>query len=351
MDKNFLAGNKRKYVVIFLVILSVYFFMKYLSPMVSPFLLAFLAAGFLNKLKNKLSIRIKISFLAGLVLLLAAVIFAAALWGACSFLFHKAGEITGQMGAYEQEFCKLLGECCDRMERSLGVDGAVIESFVLEQVNLFVENMEVRVMPAVMDKSLGYFKSAAGLVSFLAVTVIALFLFLKDYEKIRGLMLQSRDLKGVWEIGKKVLDYIKTFVKAQLIILSVISAVCAVSLGIMGIRGGVLYGIFTGLMDVLPFIGTGVMLTPLAVFQLLYGHYGKVLLILCLYVVCALLREFLEPKLIGNRVGIWPVGILFAVFAGVQLFGVLGIIKGPIGLVIICETYKYLYAGKNSLSG
>lgn len=347
MEKDFFAGNKRKYVIIFLVVIGVYFFMKWISPITSPFLLAFLAAGFLNKLKNKLSIQVKTSFLAGLILLLTAILLGAALWGAGSFLFRKTGEMLVQTESYEEEFCRLLGECCNRMESSLGIDGAVIENFVFEQVNLFAENMEVKVIPSVMDKSFGYFKNAAGLIGFLGVMLIALFLFLKDYEKIRQQFMQKEELKGVWEIGKKVIDYIRTFFRAQLIILCIISTVCAAALGIMGITGGVLYGIFTGVMDMLPFIGTGIMLIPLAVFQLLYGNYGSAVLIVCLYGICVLLREFLEPRLIGSKVGILPVGILFAVFAGIRLFGIFGIIKGPVGLVVICEAYKYLLIRKN----
>lgn len=76
------------------------------------------------------------------------------------------------------------------------------------------------------------------------------------------------------------------------------------------------------------------------------GNYWQAAVILCLYAACALLREFLEPKLIGSKVGIWPVGILFSVFAGIKLFGIFGIIKGPIGLVVICETCKYLFTDK-----
>ena len=129
-------------------------------------------------------------------------------------------------------------------------------------------------------------------------------------------------------------------------ILLVIGSVCAVVLGLTGIEGGIVYGMITGIMDTLPFIGTGIMLIPLAFFQLLSGNYWQGIVIICLYAVCALLREFLEPKLIGDKVGIWPVGILFSVFAGMKLFGIVGIIKGPIGLVIICETCRYLFTEK-----
>ena len=93
----------------------------------------------------------------------------------------------------------------------------------------------------------------------------------------------------------------------------------------------------------LPFIGTGIMLIPLALFMAFGGKFWQAVVCFILYAVCALVREFLEPRLIGDKVGVWPVGILFAVFAGVKLFGVSGIIKGPLALVVICETCRYLW--------
>lgn len=194
-----------------------------------------------------------------------------------------------------------------------------------------------------MDKSLGYMRSLVGFAAFLIVTVIAVFLLIRDYEKLTAFLREKEELRGVREVGKKVIDYIKTFLKAQIILLGIISTVCAVTLGLAGIKNGIFYGILAGIMDMLPFIGTGITLVPLAIFQLFSGCYGRSILILGLYGVCALLREILEPKLIGDKVGIWPVGILLGVFAGVQLFGIFGIVKGPIGLVIIYETCRYLF--------
>ncbi len=99
-------------------------------------------------------------------------------------------------------------------------------------------------------------------------------------------------------------------------------------------------------MDMLPFIGTGLVLMPLAFWQILNGYYAKAVICVILYVVCALTREFLEPKLIGEKMGIFPVAILFSVYAGVKLFGVFGIVKGPLALITIYEIYIFL-KGKN----
>ena len=54
------------------------------------------------------------------------------------------------------------------------------------------------------------------------------------------------------------------------------------------------------------------------------------------------IREILEPKLIGSRVGVSPVAILLSIYAGVQLFGIWGIIGGPLGFVIIYQSYMSL---------
>lgn len=188
-----------------------------------------------------------------------------------------------------------------------------------------------------------YAKNIAGFVSFLVVMIIAALLIIKDYDRLMERLNEEKDFKAVREVGIKIIFYIKTFIRAQLIILCIISTLCAVVLTLSGLKGGIIYGLVTGLMDMLPFIGTGIMLIPLALYQLISGNYLQAFLCFALYAVCALVREFLEPKLIGDRVGVWPVGILFAVFAGLHLFGIWGIIKGPLSLVIICETCKYLW--------
>lgn len=330
-----------KYVIIILVSILVFLFMKYLSPVISPFLLAFLIAGALDKLAKKIPIKIKKSFLAGILLVFMGGAIIVIAWTIGSWMIQKGSELAGEMPIYKNDLCKLLSDCCKRLENKFGMDAGKMEHFVLEQVNIFAENMEVKVFPAVMDKSMGYMKSLVALISFLIVTVIAVFLILKDYEKLVNTLKKNEEFTAAWEIAGKVLRYIKTYVKAQGIILLVISVICAIVLTLLGMEGSLVYGILTGFMDMLPFIGTGIMLMPLAFVQLIAGKYWKALVLFLLYVACALIREVLEPKLIGNKVGIFPVGILLAVFAGVKLFGLSGIIKGPIGLVIIFETYKY----------
>ena len=139
-----------------------------------------------------------------------------------------------------------------------------------------------------------------------------------------------------------IVRYIATFVKAQGIIMTTIAMTAAATLGIAGIKHGILWGILAGILDALPFIGTGVVLVPLGMFQILDGNWGRALVCGVLYVVCIFLREVMEPRLIGRKIGVSPIAVLVSLYAGIRLFGVWGIIKGPLGFVLIYETYHSL---------
>ena len=84
------------------------------------------------------------------------------------------------------------------------------------------------------------------------------------------------------------------------------------------------------------------MLVPLTLTQLFQGDYGRAAVCLALYGGCVFLREMLEPRLIGKRMGVPPIAVLAAVYAGIRLFGVWGIIKGPLGFVIIRQGWQSL---------
>lgn len=349
MDKIVLSETGKKYAAAAGICLFVFLAMKYISPILSPFLFAFLLAGFLNPSVQKLHTKFKIkkSISAGIILIFFGILTAALIWFAFSGLLSKGGELAGHMPEYQKDLCILLKSCCGTLEKKLGVDGIVIENFVLEQVNVMIEKLEVNVLPAIMGKSMDCVKTLGGCAALLAITAIAVLLLTKDYDKLSGLLNERPEFRGVIEVGRKVFLYIKIFIKAQFIILCVIGTLCASTLGFIGIEGGILLGILTGLLDMLPFIGTGLVLFPLAFFCILEGSYTQAALCVALYGICALTREFLEPKLIGDRIGVWPAAILFSVFAGIKLFGLGGIVKGPLSLVIICESCKYLWDRQN----
>lgn len=339
-----IGEEQRVYLLLSAAAIGVYLGFRYLSPLVTPFLFAFLFVTLLQPVleycQQKLYIR-KSILTAGILLLIGTAA-GLGIWGLLLFVLKKAAGWSGHLDLFEKKLSFFLADCCQGLELRFGIDGHHMEEVVLERVNIFIENFQLQVIPALMNESMTYARDLAKLVSFFVILVIASVLLAKDYTAIMEILRGRKELVPVFAIGRKVLGHIGVFLKAQLLILGCVSIICALALFLGGIEGGIGLGLLAGIMDVLPFIGTGLILMPLAFWQLLNGFYGRALLCLAVYGVCALLREFLEPKLVGEKTGIFPVFILFSVFTGIGLFGMFGIIKGPLALLILYEVFLYL---------
>lgn len=321
---------------------GVWFFFRYLFTLVAPFILAFLLITLCYPLLERMQKRIPIKkkFLAIGIILPLFLAVAGLLW---TIVLFGGRQLEGLPG-----FCTQVGEqlelffhnCCCGLDGRFGWDGRQIETYLIEQMTVVMENVQIQVVPQIISSSYNCFKGIFGAVGFLAVTCIAAFLLEKEYADLVEGLKRSRELSLVWSVVEGVLSYIITFIKAQGVILLIISILCSASLGIARIPGGFLLGALAGFLDMLPFVGTGIVLVPLSLWQLLNGEYVRMIVCLILYGVCIVTRELLEPKLIGKRIGIAPVFMLLAVYAGVKMFGVGGIIKGPLSLIVLYEIWK-----------
>ena len=110
--------------------------------------------------------------------------------------------------------------------------------------------------------------------------------------------------------------------------------ICTAGLFLIGNPYSLLLGLGIGLLDALPFFGTGSVLIPYGIFLLVRREWGKAAIIIGMYAVCYLLREFLEAKLMGSRMGLSPLETFIAMYVGLELFGIAGFILGPMGLLL-----------------
>ncbi len=320
----------------------VWFFFRYLFTLVAPFILAFLLITLFYPMLERIQKRIPIKkkFLAVGIILPLFLAAAGLLWAIILF--------GGQQLEGLPDFCMQAGKqmeiffhnCCCGLDGKFGWDGQQIETYVIEQMTVIMENVQIQVVPQILSSSYNCFKGIFAAFGFLAITFIAAFLLENEYTAIVDSLKKSEELSLVWSVVRGVLSYIITFIKAQGVILLIISVVCSITLLIAKVPGGFLFGILAGVLDMLPFIGTGIVLVPLSIWQLLNGQYVQMIVCLVLYGACVLTRELLEPKLIGKRIGIAPVFMLLAVYAGIKLFGVGGIVKGPLALIVIYEIYR-----------
>ena len=96
-----------------------------------------------------------------------------------------------------------------------------------------------------------------------------------------------------------------------------------------------LFAAAIALLDLLPVIGTGTVLVPWGIVLLLTGNAGKGFGLLVLFALTTVLHEVLEPKLLGEKLGIPPLITLICLYAGYRLFGVWGMIASPVLFVAV----------------
>ena len=320
----------------------VWFFFRYLFSLAAPFFLAFALITLLYPLLERIQkkIPIKKKFLAAGIVLPVLLLVCAALWAILTFGMGQLQGLPAFCEQVERQAELFFHQCCCQLDGRFGWEGERIESYVIEQMTVIMENVQIQVVPQLLSSSYSCFKGILGTVGFLAITCIAVFLFEKDYTKMVDWVKKEESFRFLWSVLEGVLSYLVTFFKAQGVILLIIAVLCSVTLSLAGVEGGIFLGILAGFLDMLPFIGTGIVLVPLSVWQLLNGEYVRMAVCLVLYGACALAREFLEPRLIGNKIGLSPVWILFSIYAGMKLFGVGGIVKGPLALIVISEILK-----------
>lgn len=341
---KFFSENK-KHITFGVSVLVIFLVLKFVFPLLLPFLLAIVLVAAIYPAVNKIHDKIRIGkgFLAGIFLLLIFSALGGILWYLCTYGIHWVCEKIRKMDEYENQFVWLVETCSEKMEKNIGVKADQIQTIILERVDIFIEDMQVKLLPEIMNQSFLYVKVFIGVVTFLVVMIIAAILIIKDYDVMKEKASQIKQYEEVVTLLKKMGNLLLSFFKAQAIILAVVSVICMAGFYFVGVKPFVLVGILTGILDVLPFVGTGITLLPFMFWKYINGEIVGGTILLVTFLVSAIARELLEPKLIGKRMNILPILILVSVYAGVQVFGLLGVFLGPFFIMLVQECYSRIY--------
>ncbi len=98
--------------------------------------------------------------------------------------------------------------------------------------------------------------------------------------------------------------------------------------------------IVIGVVDALPILGTGAVIIPWAVINIIMKHYSLAAALLVLYGVIVVTRQIIEPKIMGKNIGLHPLATLISLYIGMRIFGIIGILIGPLTLIVIKALQK-----------
>ena len=108
----------------------------------------------------------------------------------------------------------------------------------------------------------------------------------------------------------------------------------------LNVKYPLLYAVAIGFVDALPIFGSGTVMVPWAIIEGFNGDIKLGIAVLGLWIVMSIIRQLIEPRIVGNHIGIHPIFTLIAMYTGFKLIGVIGLFIGPIALIILKNIFS-----------
>lgn len=194
-----------------------------------------------------------------------------------------------------------------------------------------------------LNKLIDIVTSIPTIAIYIVITILALYFICTDRIYMLDFMEQHVPSKWLQKLGKhirKITINLGGYLKAQAILILVSFVISVIGLYIfkivgMNVKYPLLIALAIGFVDALPILGSGSVMVPWALIEALNGDLKLGVAIIVLWIIMSLVRQVLEPKIVSGRIGIHPIFTLIAMYTGFKVIGVMGMIVGPIALIII----------------
>ncbi|MBQ9118781.1 MAG: sporulation integral membrane protein YtvI [Lachnospiraceae bacterium] len=318
-------------------VLIVYLGFRYLLSLFLPLIIAFAFALLLSPVVRfwHRKLRLPVVFASGLTLFFFLGGF---LWGLV-WLGRKLSEqlvaFFQNFSVYEEYVTEQIDDICRGCDRLFGMTRGTSMSMVERGMTTLLERIQTEVLPALTARTLELAAGTAVILGAVLITLVLTLLLLKDMEQIRKKIAYWKTLPTLGKVLQQLIRSGFAYLRTQATLVAVIATVITVGLLCIGNPYALLLGVVIAIFDAFPMLGTGIIMVPWGIIRLLAGDYFAGIVLILLFVICQILREVLEPKLLGGKLGIHPATALMAIYIGIRLFGVAGVILGPAGLIII----------------
>ena len=321
---------------------------RFLMPLIVAWIVAMIANPIIHFLEKRIKIMRKHGSALVIILVLAALI--AAFYGLTVLVVTQFSSWVTELPDVYDSVTQNLQHLFQSLHQKYNMIPADVKLAFDQRENVLDDYIQKAInglLKMVNSGSLSKVSSfASSLMDFLVyaiLTILASYFMTVEKDHFTKL-LQEKTPAGVQRIWDKIrkifIRAIGGYFKAHFQIMIVIFFITVIPFVFMGISYSGLLAVVIAIVDFLPFFGAGTVLVPWAVYRLVTGSYTYAVILLVIYVVVLIVRQLLEPKLIGDNIGMSPFETLVFMLIGYRLAGVLGLIIGiPVGMILI-ECYR-----------
>jgi sporulation integral membrane protein YtvI len=350
MDKAFWYSTIR-FIIVLITLASLLLGSYYVLPLIYPFLIGIIFAFIINPVVNLLEKRARfprwLSVSLSILLLLTILV---------TIVILVVIEIAAEINTLQKTLPLYIEDYVTQ-----------IQSFIMEDLVTFYDqftafysslepevqkNIETQVstftdqivqlgknsITGFLNGILAFIGAIPSMATAFIISMLASFFISKDLPKLRDRFLVYAPDRLHTSGGAVLKDLRKAlfgFVKAQFTLISITFVIVLIGFIVLGVEYGLTIALVVAFVDLLPYIGTGLIFVPWIIYLFINGDYTMVIGLTILYGIIVIQRQIMEPKILGNNVGLDPLLTLFALFVGFQLFGLIGLIIGPVLMVIL----------------
>lgn len=342
-DLNYICKILRKVINIVLIILGIYLGIK-LAIFYMPFLVAFVISLIIEPairfFMNKTKLSRKTSSIV-IFIIVFSIIIGAVTWAIIS-LISESTNLLQMLNLYISKAYTQVQESISKISvEKLSVSKDIINMFqnTSQEIIVKISNWMTQFLTNLIE----IITSIPAIAIYVVITIMSLYFMCTDKIYMLDLLEHHMPQKWVRKLGKHIREitlslggYLKA--EATLILISFIISVIGLYLfKIIGmdIKYPLLIALAIGFVDALPILGSGTVMVPWAIISALNGDLKLGISIIVLWIIMSVVRQFLEPKIVSGKIGIHPIFTLIAMYTGFKLIGVMGMLVGPIVLIIL----------------
>lgn len=335
-------------IYIALGILALWFIFRYALGWLSPFIIAFLLSRLIEKPVWFCSARLKIprSISSGVFTLLA---FGFVGWGIYALISRITREIR-LLITNLPEASVIISDVGDYLNNLFNSVMTMVpretQDFIIVTIeNLINEGLTIprEFLGNAVTYSTNVASSIPSILLFIIAVLVSTYFFSSDYENIKQFLSERMPVK--WKnrfsaAKTRLFSTLISYLRALFILLSLTFVELLIGFAILNIKYALVLAFFISLIDALPILGTGTVLIPWAIVNLFRGDLSGAVGLALLYGIITIVRNVVEPKIIGKQIGLHPLLTLFSIYIGIKVFGLVGIFL-PIPVVLFKQFYEW----------
>jgi sporulation integral membrane protein YtvI len=341
--------EKRKFIVNIVYIITlfavVYFVFKYAIQWVLPFIIGFLIASVLKPITESITklTRIKRNGIVSVFVIgVFYFIIVISIWFLTAFLWNELSELikilpTLYFDKIEPLLLDVNNWIVERVETLSPEFADTLSNMIvsgLQYLATVIKNLSIYLVSAITN----IISNLPLYLISVIFTIVCSFFISVDYKNITSFIrrqLPDRFDSNLVEAKRFLSGTLLKMIKAYAIILSITFIEMIIGMSILNVKYGLPIAAIVAVLDILPLVGTGGILVPWAIIELISKDYRSGLGLLIIYAVITIVRNIIEPRIIGHQIGLNPVVTITAMYAGLRIFGFTGFILAPITSILI----------------